>query len=215
MARAESRLGRPRSAAKRRAILTAGTEIFLELGFGAASMDSVARRAAVSKATVYKHFGSKEKLFAAIIETRCRALISPLLTPEIRSNELEATLRAIADRFVELIMEESTLALYRVVIAEAPRFPELARVFYENGPERAIGSLADYLSEETARGHLEMSEATGAAEQFFSLLSGYVHVRALLGIGACRPSSDLNDHIAGVVGTFLRAFAPGAGSHRP
>ena len=213
MARARCRLGRPRSEAKRQAILTAATEVFLDLGFGAASMDSVAQRAAVSKATVYKHFGSKEKLFGAIIESRCRALMSPLLTPEIRSNELEATLRAIADRFVDLIMDASALALYRVVIAEAPRFPELARVFYENGPEQAIGNLAGYLSEETERGHLVISDSVGAAEQFFSLLSGYVHVRALLGMGACRPTSDLTDHIAGVVRTFMRAF--GACSRTP
>lgn len=202
--------GRPRSEAKRCAILTAATEVFLELGFGAASMDSVAQRAEVSKATVYKHFGSKEMLFGALIRARCRETLSPLQIPETDANDLEATLRATARRFVGLIMDERAVSLYRVVVAEASRFPELARAFYENGPKQAIGSLADYLCEEAARGHLDIRDPTMAAEHFFSLLSGYVHVRALLGIGRCRQAADLDDHIAGAVDTFMRAFASGA-----
>ncbi len=205
----QSARGRPRSEEKRSAVLDAATEIFLERGFGAASMDAVAQRAGVSKATVYKHFGSKEQLFGAIVEARCRELLAPLVIPEIRENDPQSTLRAIAERFMDLILDDRALAFYRVVIAQSVRFPELARAFYENGPGRAIKSLADYLAEENARGRLAVSDPIRAAEQFFSLLSGYVHVRALLGMEPYRQAPDLDGHIAGAVETFLRAFKAG------
>ncbi len=206
MGRARDERRMPRSMAKRKAILAAATEMFLELGFGAASMDLIAKRAGVSKATVYKHFRGKEALFGAIIEARCRQLMAPLLTPEMRPNGLEATLLATANGFMDLLMDPAALALYRVVVAEAPRFPELARAFYENGPKRAIGSLADYLSREAAAGYFDIADPVRAAEQFFSLTSGYVHMRALLGIDVPRRGADVQEHVRRAVDTFLRAY---------
>ncbi len=200
--------GRPRSAAKHEAILTAATEVFLERGFGAASMDLIARRAGVSKVTVYKHFGGKEALFGAIVEARCRRLMAPVLTPAARPNDLEATLLATATGFMDLLMDPSAVALYRLVVAEAPRFPELARAFYDNGPKRAIRSLADLLSEEAAAGRLDVGDPVRAAEQFFSLTSGYVHMRALLGIEVPRRGTDVQAQVRSAVDTFLRAYRP-------
>ncbi len=192
---------------KREAILEAATRVFLEAGYAGASMDAITREAGVSKATVYSHFAGKEALFGAIVEARSRDVLAPLLTTEIRSNEPAATLRAVGNRFLDLIMDGSALALHRLVIAEAVRFPELARVFYENGPERAIRSLASYLSEQAALGRLAIRDPIGAAEQFFSLLSGYVQARALLGIAPRSDGPDLKGHVSNAVETFLRAYA--------
>ena len=199
---------------KHDAILDAATVVFLNGGYAQASMDAIALEAGVSKATVYSHFGGKEALFGAIIEAQCRELMSPLLITDLREGNPEDTLRAVADRFMELVMSETALALYRVVMAEAPRFPLLAQAFYENGPARAITSLAAYLSEQADLGRLGISDPATAAEQFFSLLTGYLHVRTVLGIAPSPGAPDLSQHIADTVDIFLRACGHRAGAAR-
>ncbi len=198
----------PQREMKRNAILTAAIEVFLSVGFSAASMDTIAQRAGVSKPTVYSHFGNKQKLFGAIIETQCHDLLIPLQASKIGANDLELTLHRIADHFMGLIMNESILALYRVVIAEAFHFPELAHVFYENGPGQTTQNFAHYLSEQTECGQLDIPDPTSAAEQFFSLLSGHVHIRALLGVESQSKALDMASHITNAIETFLRAYRP-------
>ncbi len=208
MMKAQKKQKLPQREVKRKAILTAAKELFLHDGFGAASMDAITQKAGVSKPTVYNHFGNKESLFGAIIKDQCHDLLASLKESEAPSNDLELTLRKTAEHFQGLIMSEPILALYRVVMAEAPRFPELAHVFYENGPGQTTENFANYLSEQSKHGKLDIPDPTRAAEQFFSLLSGHVHMRALLGIKSPGDSSKLEDHIANTIETFLRAYRP-------
>ena len=190
---------------KRSVILKAATEVFLDVGFGAASMDVITKKAGVSKPTVYNHFGNKEKLFGAIIREQCHDLLFSLEDSEVPSNELELTLRKTAEHFLGLVMSEPILALYRVVIAEASRFPELAHVFYENGPEQTTENFAHYLCEQSEEGKLDISDYMRAAEQFFSLLSGHVHIRALLGIEP-HNEAEMENHINDTVDIFLQIY---------
>ena len=208
MTQTHKKLKLPQSELKRDAILTAAVDVFLGCGFGAASMDSIAQRAGVSKATVYSHFGNKEKLFGAIIKAQCHELLIPLQTADIASTDLELTLRKIADHFMSLVINKAILALYRVVISEASRFPELARAFYKNGPEQTTRNFAHYLAEQAAHGDLEISDPMRAAEQFFSLLSGHVHIRALLGVESGNEVEEMSNHITAAIETFLHTYRP-------
>ncbi len=187
-------------------ILDAATEVFMRAGFAGASMDAITRTAGVSKATVYSHFPSKELLFGAIVRTRCAELLAPLRDADVPKRRPEVALAEIARGFVDLVMSEPALALYRVVLAEAPRFPELARVFYENGPAQAIASLAAYLEQEAERGRLDIADPVTAAEQFFNLLTGYPQMRALLGIERTPGRAKLDRHVKRTLAMFLRAY---------
>src|SRR3546814_19306532 len=75
-----------RSEYKHRAIQQAGTEIFLELGYEAATMDHIAAKAGVSKQTVYNHFQSKDELFKATIADLTSALLAPLVVRDLLSS---------------------------------------------------------------------------------------------------------------------------------
>lgn len=208
MAQTQEKPDLPQREVKRKAILTAAVEVFLGAGFGLASMDAIAQRAGVSKATVYSHFGNKQKLFGAIIKALCHDLFTPLQTSETGANNLELTLRRIAEHFLCLIMDAQILALYRVVIAESCRFPEFAHIFYENGPGQTAENFAPYLCKQTELGHLDIADPRRAAEQFFSLLSGHVHTRALLGVESHIEAEEMDKHITSAVATFLRAYRP-------
>lgn len=191
---------------KQALILEAATHVFLRSGYASASMDAIARQAGVSKRTIYSHFGSKEALFATIIRTRCAALLGALTAPEAKASSVHAVLRALARRFLEVILSPTSLALHRVVVSEAPRRPQLGAAFYRTGPAVAAETLAAYLEDQARQGRLEVAHPRLAAEQFFSMLLGHMHLRALLGVGGPPSEEELAAAIEAAVSTFLSAY---------
>lgn len=165
---------------RRQAILEAARRLFLEHGYAGTAMEAIATAAGVSKATLYSHFAGKEALFGAIVEERCRALLEPLAGIGAGAT-LADRLRRFAARFTELVTEPEAVALYRLVLAEAPRFPELARTFHACGPERATARVAEVLAEAAGQG-IAIGDPRAAAELFFGLLLGPWHTRVLLGL---------------------------------
>jgi TetR/AcrR family transcriptional repressor of mexJK operon len=204
----------PRTVAERRAstkhddILRAATEAFLEAGYERASMDEIAAKAAVSKATVYSHFGNKEALFEAIIRELCQRLVTPLRLGDSERADPVATLTAFARSYVDVLLDPASLALHRLLVAEATRNPDLAAASYKGGGAQAVRALAEYLAEETAKGTLDVPQPQIAAEQLFGMLNGHLQVRALFHIET-RPATDTLDRfVATAVDAFLRAYRP-------
>jgi AcrR family transcriptional regulator len=202
------------SLTKRDAIIDAAAHEFLEQGYGAASMDAIARRANVSKATIYSHFENKHTLFGAIMTTRCQGVIPLFDSGDLVGRSPEEVLTAVAKRFLGFLTGHSAaLALYRVVVTEAPRSPELGRAFYENGPARAAGALAAYLAGLVTKGALNLPDPRLAAEQFFGLVLGHAHIRLLLNL-VDGPLSDaeIDRAVANAVTIFLSGAS--AAKHR-
>lgn len=193
---------------KRDLILQAGTAMFLEHGYGATSMDAIAKRAGVSKQTIYNHFSSKEVLFAAIIDSQCRCKIRPVLMGEFVDQPVDVVLITLAARILDTIMAEETLALFRLVLAELVRFPELGRVFYSSGPAANLQALTDYLALQHSRGIITAEYPATAADHFISLVRGEFYLRALLGVVVPPDQATLDQFITTAVATFLRAYAP-------
>lgn len=191
----------------RQKILEAAKEIFLSTGFSNTTMDEIARQAKVSKNTIYNHFKNKNALFEAIITDLSQNLLTSLLTPAIRTAAPETALTLFATRFLEVIMSEPALALKRLVLAEALRFPELGELFYRSGPERAIQGLAKYLQEQNEKQTLVISEPLGAAEQFLNTLTGFRLIRNLLGIKTDSSIEERDHFIMQVVSSFLKAHS--------
>jgi TetR/AcrR family transcriptional repressor of mexJK operon len=169
---------------KRRAILDAAASLFMAEGYGAVSMDAVARAAQVSKATLYAHFTGKEALFAEIIDGNCAQLKgSVAVALSGHALPLRAALTEIGTQWLRFLLQPRVRALHRVVIGEGARFPGLARSFYANGPAALRLWLAGWLAEETTRGRLRPgTDAELVAEQFLSLLRGDLFIRATLGL---------------------------------
>ena len=89
---------------KAESVLAAAKRAFLAAGFGAVSMDTIAREAGVSKATVYAHFGSKEDLFGAVIERECEQYFSRFSVDELDPRDVRASLTVLGRRFLELVL---------------------------------------------------------------------------------------------------------------
>lgn len=132
-------------------------------------MARIATQAGVSKGTLYNYFAGKAELFAAHVEQQCAANIARVFGAIDPDGEPAATLAAIGRQMLELMLSPIGLATYRVVVAEAVKFPALARTFYDAGPARAIETMAAWLARETALGRLRVDDPAFAADQFFSL----------------------------------------------
>lgn len=194
--------------AKRDAILEAARKVFMDVGFGAASMDAIANEARVSKQTVYNHFGSKEELFAAMIRFWVEQKLIAF-NQAAAAGKPEETLRTIAHQFLDHGAAEQRVAMYRILMAEAPRFPELGEIFYNSGPKVVRKFVADYLAEQDARGVLRVENPQLTSEQFFGMLNG-CQLKAQLGIDRLPDKKAIDAYIDHAVGLIMRACSPGA-----
>ncbi len=202
-----------RTARKRRAILSAAADSFLQHGYLGASMDEVAARAAVSKQTVYKQFTDKEHLFAEVIlgsNAQLGARLATLYGALDEATDAGAALRALARRFAADICRPDVVQLRRLVLAEADRFPDISGAWFENGFQRSLVLLGAALSRMADRGLLrELADPTLTAYQFAGLVM-YKPMNQLMFAGtAARPDDDELTRIADLaVEVFLAAYGP-------
>ena len=205
-----------RSARKRQAIMAAATALFLRDGYRNTSMDQVAADAAVSKQTVYKQFADKEQLFRDIVlgvtansEAVITGMTSALRDAGVVSQaELRTVLTDLARRYLDGVLQPRVVALRRLIIAEAERFPDLARTYFEQAPARAIELIADALRTYAERGLLTAGDPRLAAAHFAYLVLAIPQDRAQFYPGE-RPSAAERDRHAGeAVRIFLAAYGP-------
>lgn len=201
-----------RSDEKHLAIIRAAREVFLSNGYLGTNMDLIASRSGVSKQTVYTHFGNKEALFLEIVGSMTGAAGDLVHhdRPELGDGEdLAEFLRVFAERQLRVVMVPELLQLRRLVIGEVGRFPELAKVLYERGPQRAIAEIAAMFERLRDGGRLAVADPAAAAEWFNWLVMAAPLNRAMMLGDDTVPADDaLRSHVAEAVRIFLAAFPP-------
>ena len=162
---------------KRTLIVTAATALFLELGYDRTSLARIAERSGVSRATLFKQFPSKAALFDAIVTESWST--GGEEDPPPTGNLVEG-LGIIGRRYAELLGRPQMTDLFRIVIAELPRFPELADVQFSHGKMPYFESVRSYLLAEHKAGTVRVEDADLAATQFLGMISNYVFWPTLL-----------------------------------
>jgi AcrR family transcriptional regulator len=199
---------RSRGELRREAIVAAATDVFLEHGFGAATLDDVVRRAGGSRTTLYEHFGSKEGLFAAIIAQQCELIVAPLQSASEDTGPPEKVLADVGRRFMDILMGPRGLGLYRMVSAEAARFPALGAQVFACGPKAAADTLAVYLRSQVKAGALALPDTDLAARHFLEMVKGDLHTRALFNVAPAPTPAEIDACVKGAVATFLNGARP-------
>ena len=197
---------------KAEAVLAAAERAFLAGGFGAVTMDMIARDAGVSKATVYAHFTSKEALFGAVIVHLSERRYGGFSVEALDPADIEASLTTIALRFLDLVLSPEAIALNRIIIGEVTRFPVLGEVFWAAGPERTREQIEAFLRRAVACGSLTIADLRLATEQFITLARGEIHLRSLLRLEQPDDPAPHEAAAASAVATILRAFQAVPGS---
>jgi len=196
-------------AMKPQQIRQAALRLFQEQGYGAVSMDAIAREAGVSKATIYAHFADKAELFEDMMKSACREEWVAVSMLDAVPGDLGAELRAIGKAYAEFLVEPRVVRLYRMVVAESPRFPELGRAFFEAGPRLITGKLAAYLQRAEAQGKLALGGASNrAAQNFLAMLRCEPHLRAILALDKSPEMPEIAAIVDSATDMFLRAYRP-------
>ena len=133
------RAKRPSAEERRAAILDAAASVFFEQGYAATSIDAIIARLGGSKRNIYNEFGSKEGLFTALVSEAADKVLAALSVEQIGSRDLDGALREFARRLLDIYMSPTLIGVLRTVMAEASRFPELARAFYAKGTGSRLG----------------------------------------------------------------------------
>ncbi len=199
----------PRMAEKRKKILRGAREVFRELGFERASVDLIAARAGVSKATVYNHFADKKALFvASVVEAteELRANLEACL--ERLGDDLEQALQVMGEKIAALWLTPSVAALYRQAIAEAAHLPEIGRMVFEQGTLPLQEAVAAHLARWHAAGALRIDDPGSAAVTFIALCHGDLVTRMRLGVLEYPVDAAVRETVKRAVRTFVRAYAP-------
>ena len=169
---------RPLQRRKRSAILDGAKTVFLRGGFSLATMDDVASAAGVGKQTVHRHFGSKEALFVGLVSSMCAQVGGFLVSAqgEHSDDSPEVELRELGWSLAQSLIAPDYLRLYRAIVAEAERLPELGQVFYENGAKVVRAFAAKIL-----RNRFDESTAALRAATFVQLVLGDAYLELSIG----------------------------------
>ncbi|QYJ74150.1 MULTISPECIES: TetR/AcrR family transcriptional regulator [Shewanella] len=193
-----------RSEQKRSAILEAAIALFCAQGFPNTSMDEVAKKAGVSKQTVYAHFGNKDDLFVASIECKCDVHeIAPEMLADVAHPE--QVLLQFASRFGDMIVSEEALTVYRACVSQSETHPEVSRLYFAGGPSRILAMLSDYFSRVEATGAFRFGDVRHAAIRLCLMLYGERRLMLELGLPLQETDSERARYLADTVKMFLAA----------
>ena len=169
-------------------------------------MDQLVERAGGSKSSIYTYFRDKEGLFVAVIDDMVRDILLPLhaLIPD--EQDLEASLKQLADRTLHVLTSPKGLGLSRIVYSESVKLPTVGKTFYEHGPGRAIHELGRHLQNLSDCGKITCSDPHSAAEYFWGMLLHKPMLQGLCGIERPMAARARKIHVTRVVETFITHF---------
>jgi TetR/AcrR family transcriptional regulator, mexJK operon transcriptional repressor len=200
-----------RSDRKRKTLLEAATAVFLEKGYDGTSMDDVAARVEVSKPTLYKYFFDKQHLFAEVVRAttdQIDDLVRLVVETMDGETDVNLDLAVLARRFINALMQPQVLRLRRLVIANADRFPDVGRSWYEQGFLRVLQTLATTFQSLADRQLLKIGDPLLAANHFVGLLL-WIPVNKAMFTGDHQATPDeLERYALAAVSAFLTGYGP-------
>jgi TetR/AcrR family transcriptional regulator, mexJK operon transcriptional repressor len=195
-------------AARREQLIAVAEQLFLQHGFADTSVNAIVREAGGSLATLYAEFGSKEALFESVLSARAARFFPDESSAPKQTLDAEVELRALATQMLKRMLSDDGLAVYRLAVHEAPRFPALRKALLEVGMPGLLDRTASYLQTLADRGALRIESSAEAqrlaASRFIALVQGQIVFSAACGgiISARTRAAHVND----AVEAFLKMY---------
>ena len=195
--------------AKNEAILDAAAEILTERGLSA-PMAMIARRACVSKQTIYNHYGAKLDLIQALVQRRVQTLTAPLIEPGAEEKPEDA-LASFAGIVIRMLSFRRGFGIMRLSVQSSVDMPHLAREVFQLGPNTTLSRLTAFMQAEMDAGRMEKGSAPEAAEMFAGMVGGHKQIAAIMGCPILLDEPSIDALSRRIAQRFMRAFAPQAG----
>ena len=198
----------PAQQQRREAILLAAADMFFERGYAATSVDAILAKVGGSKRSIYAEFGNKEGLFTALVSHPARYALSALEEQDAGyGKDIEQHLLIFGRRLMDIYFSPALLGIFRAIMAEGARFPELTRSFYEQGPAHAAIRLSEVLNAAASRNEIAVDDGIMAASHFIGMLRDNLHLSVVLGLRPVPSEAETEKHVVSAVQIFLRGLS--------
>ncbi|WP_248802406.1 TetR/AcrR family transcriptional regulator [Pseudomonas sp. MWU13-2100] len=167
----QARRGRPANEALGQTIADAACELFVELGFQATTMDKVAKRAKISKLSIYRHFENKEALFSAAIAAHCQQFAPQALFEGV-GGSTEDQLMAVGSTLLRTLLSPDVRSVEAMIMADKTNQKSLSKRQYEAGPAYVIAQIEALLRQLHAKAVLNVPDPLQSARLFAALFKG-------------------------------------------
>lgn len=191
-------------------VIAGARDVFLSAGFKGASVDDIAAAAGVSKATLYSYFPDKQRLFMEVARRECARQAEEALDTADHLASIPEALTDLARNMVCFLTSDFGQSIFRICVAEAERFPELGREFYESGPGLIHGRLVALFQRGVADGELEITDFSLAAHQFAELCKADLFPKLVFNLTSEFSAADQSRIAEGAVGMFLARYGTAA-----
>lgn len=192
---------------KHRVIVETAFNLFLNHGFAGTSMDNLAQKAGVSKATLYNHFKDKHQLFHEVMIWHCQGLTASFSFSDYKGKKsIDERLRSFADSMLKALLKPESIALMRVVIFEVGQFPDLGNAIWQ-GKLPLLDEFTTFLQAECDSGVLRIKHVELASRQFFGLIKENLVWPSLMGVVLATSPERTTAVIEASVAMFLSYYA--------
>lgn len=187
-------------------VLEGARSVFMTDGFEGASVDEIARVAAVSKATLYSYFPDKRLLFMEVANAECVRQSQEAMDCIDLAAPPREVLNQAGHHFLRFITSTFGKQIFRICVAESDRFPEIGQSFYNSGPAVMRAEMALYFKEAEARGELKIDDPILAADQFGELCKADIWTRLIFGVSKSVSEAEIDRVVEGAVETFMARY---------
>jgi len=188
-------------------MLDAAYSLFVEKGYAAVTVDEIIKISGGSKTTLYKLFGSKEGILKAVTETLAKKMLTEIELASVSAGTPREDLRRIGLSLSKLVLSSEAINQYRLAVANAMTFPDMAMLWYESGPRTTFEGVAEYLKKETTAGRLKVRNPMRAALFFLGMMFFKDNITMSVGAEA-PPESEMDAIVTEAVEVFLAAYGP-------
>jgi AcrR family transcriptional regulator len=210
-ATASRRKRRPRWKRRKNArpaeIIAAALELFGERGFEATKLADVARRAGVTKGTLYLYFDSKEALFKAVVrETIVPVIVQGEALARAHTGSARELLEQLVREYWRLVGETAAAGIPKLMMAEAATFPELTRFYYDEVVTRGHRLMAGVIERGITSGEFRPVDVKLAAKLAMSPVMHATVVRRAF--ASCMPEGfNVKDYLDAHIDLYLHGIA--------
>lgn len=185
-------------------ILDAAQKLFYNLGFDETSLAMIINDAGGSRRSIYNEFGNKHGLLMAVIQRQVKNQ-TEILTSINRDLEAKEALNQVCFKFVVGMLSPELMSLFRLVVQQVVKFPELGEMIYKNGPMTGILPLVDYLTWLTEQKVLKIENCHFSAQMLMEMAKGPLHTRSLLLPDNQASEEEISYQVTKAVDIFLHA----------
>lgn len=184
--------------------MRAAHDLFVEKGYEAATLNDIVRRSGGSLATLYALFENKPGLLKALVSERCKRIGGALDGAVAADRPPTEVLSAIAEEMLDMLFDGEFVGLFRIVLSQSARHPELGQQFYLSGPAQAQAKMAAYLTKLGATGQIAIDDPLSASRLFYQIVAGELKTRLMFGMPLNLKPSDRARHVEFSVKAFLK-----------